>query len=46
MKIWGYWAIIFTEPVCWALMVIPLIVMTIKQIKKWTKREEEKGSNS
>ncbi len=46
VKIWGYWAIIFTEPVCWALMVIPLIVMTIKQLNKWTKGEKKKGSNS
>lgn len=30
VKQWGYWAIIFTEPVAWILMVIPLVVMTIR----------------
>ena len=26
----GYWAIIWTEPVVWFFMVVPLIVMTVK----------------
>lgn len=26
----GYWGVIFTEPVSWILMVIPLIIMTIR----------------
>lgn len=30
VKIYGYWGVIWTEPVVWILMVIPLIVMTIK----------------
>ncbi len=30
VRIFGYWGIIWTEPVIWCLMVIPLIVMTIK----------------
>ena len=28
VRLFGYWAIIWTEPMIWALMVIPLIVMT------------------
>lgn len=40
VRIWGYWAIIFTEPVCWILMVIPLIVMTVKRIKMWENNKE------
>lgn len=30
VKFFGYWAVIWTEPVIWIVMVIPLIVMTIK----------------
>lgn len=30
VKAFGYWAIIWTEPVVWFLMVIPLIIMTLK----------------
>lgn len=30
VKLFGYWGIIWTEPVIWILMVIPLIVMTIR----------------
>ena len=30
VRIFGYWGIIWTEPVIWCLMVIPLIIMTIK----------------
>ncbi|MCD8039196.1 MAG: MATE family efflux transporter [Lachnospiraceae bacterium] len=30
VRIFGYWGIIWTEPVIWFLMVIPLIVMTLK----------------
>lgn len=26
----GYWAIIWTEPIIWIIMVIPLIIMTLK----------------
>lgn len=30
VRIFGYWGIIWTEPVIWFLMVIPLIVMTLR----------------
>lgn len=30
VRLFGYWGIIWTEPVAWVLMVIPLIVMTLK----------------
>ena len=30
VKQFGYWGVIWTEPVAWILMVIPLIVMTLK----------------
>lgn len=30
VKAFGYWGIIWTEPVVWIMMVIPLIVMTLK----------------
>lgn len=30
VKRFGYWGIIWTEPVVWILMVIPLIVMTLR----------------
>lgn len=30
VRMFGYWGIIWTEPVIWALMVIPLIVMTLR----------------
>lgn len=30
VRYFGYWAIIWTEPVIWILMVIPLIVMTLR----------------
>ncbi|MBE5877463.1 MAG: MATE family efflux transporter [Lachnospiraceae bacterium] len=30
VKRFGYWGIIFTEPVIWFVMVIPLIVMTLR----------------
>lgn len=30
VRIFGYWGIIWTEPVAWILMVGPLIVMTLK----------------
>lgn len=30
VRLFGYWGIIWTEPVIWILMVIPLIVMTVK----------------
>lgn len=30
VKFFGYWGIIWTEPVIWILMVIPLIVKTVK----------------
>lgn len=30
VKTFGYWGIIWTEPVVWIMMVIPLIVMTLK----------------
>lgn len=30
VKKFGYWGIIWTEPVIWILMVIPLIVMTLR----------------
>jgi Na+-driven multidrug efflux pump len=33
VRLFGYWGIIWTEPVIWILMVIPLIVMTIKKKK-------------
>ncbi len=26
----GYWGIIWTEPVIWFVMVIPLVVMTLR----------------
>lgn len=29
----GYWAIIFSEPVVWAIMVIPLIISMLKRLK-------------
>ena len=42
VRIFGYWGIIWTEPVIWCLMVIPLIVMTIKNpvIKGINKKKE------
>lgn len=30
VRMFGYWGIIWTEPVVWFLMVIPLIVMTLR----------------
>lgn len=30
VRLFGYWGIIWTEPVIWILMVIPLIVMTLR----------------
>ncbi len=30
VRLFGYWGIIWTEPVIWFLMVIPLIIMTLK----------------
>lgn len=30
VKMFGYWGIIWTEPVVWFLMVIPLVVMTLR----------------
>lgn len=30
VRYFGYWAIIWTEPIIWICMVIPLIVMTLK----------------
>ena len=30
VKIFDYWGIIWTEPVIWFFMVIPLIVMTLR----------------
>lgn len=30
VKIFGYWGIIWTEPVIWFFMVIPLIIMTLR----------------
>lgn len=30
VRIYGYWGIIWTEPVIWFFMVIPLIVMTLR----------------
>ena len=30
VRLFGYWGIIWTEPVIWFLMVIPLVVMTLK----------------
>ena len=30
VRLFGYWGIIWTEPVIWFLMVIPLIVMTLR----------------
>jgi hypothetical protein len=30
VKLFDYWGIIWAEPVIWFLMVIPLIVMTIR----------------
>jgi putative MATE family efflux protein len=33
VRLFGYWGIIWTEPIIWILMVIPLIVMTVKKKK-------------
>ena len=30
VRIFGYWGIIWTEPAIWFVMVIPLIVMTVR----------------
>lgn len=30
VRLFGYWGIIWTEPVIWFLMVIPLIIMTLR----------------
>lgn len=30
VKVFGYWGIIWTEPVVWIMMVIPLIIRTLK----------------
>ena len=30
VRLFDYWGIIWTEPVIWFLMVIPLIVMTLR----------------
>lgn len=40
VKIFGYWAIIWTEPIIWICMVIPLIVMTLKNPVIREKRKE------
>jgi Na+-driven multidrug efflux pump len=34
VRLFGYWGIIWTEPVIWILMVIPLIVMTVRRVRK------------
>jgi Na+-driven multidrug efflux pump len=34
VRLFGYWGIIWTEPVIWILMVIPLIVMTVRRARK------------
>lgn len=39
----GYWGVIFTEPVSWILMVIPLIFMTIKNPGLRRDKEKSKG---
>lgn len=30
----GYWGIIVSEPIVWAVMVIPLIVSMVKRMKR------------
>ncbi len=32
--LWGYWAIIFSEPVSWIIMVVPLIICIVYYMKK------------
>lgn len=32
--IFGYWAIIWSEPIVWTIMVIPLIISIVKKLKK------------
>jgi Na+-driven multidrug efflux pump len=31
VRLFGYWGIIWTEPIIWILMVIPLIIMTVRK---------------
>jgi Na+-driven multidrug efflux pump len=35
VRLFGYWGIIWTEPVIWILMVIPLIVMTVRRVRNY-----------
>lgn len=39
VRYFGYWGVIWTEPVTWIIMVIPLIVM-LKKILYFTKRRQ------
>lgn len=43
VKIFGYWGIIWTEPVIWFVMVIPLIVMTLRNPIFYNKRGKDCG---
>lgn len=43
VKIFGYWGIIWTEPVIWFLMVIPLIIMTLRNPIFCNKRGKDCG---
>ncbi len=45
VRLFGYWGIIWTEPVIWFLMVIPLITMTLKNPVIRKDRTAEKSGN-
>lgn len=42
VRLFGYWGIIWTEPVIWFLMVIPLIVMTLRN-PIWRLKKQDAG---
>lgn len=42
VRLFGYWGIIWTEPVIWFLMVIPLIVMTLRN-PIWCLKKQDVG---
>lgn len=42
----GYWGIIVSEPIVWAVMVIPLIVSMVKRMKRAFVNEKIRNENS
>ncbi len=47
VRLFGYWGIIWTEPVIWFLMVIPLIVMTLRNpIWRFKKQDVDENADA